>query len=407
MMLDIPLKPVQQTFVDDPTSLDETSAKELAFDFKHNIKDINKLHVYHAVRVLSTTVNEIIRLQSRPELVHEFRKLQLAKYNISVDEYTPPTPAAVVPELHQPEPKTAKFPTVERTFPEDGFHRNGDEKRKISEVMKSQTPPLSPPLKFSKLRDNFSEPQLSPEVVTPTEDPFYDERNNSIIDRSSAENNNDDSGLQSANSLDHSENEDASENEPEASPYVPIEELVATIDLMPHNVLDKADDWLRKELDYNMATKITQQNGHLLRLFNLIKKPPLSIEDFLIRIKTYSPSVSVSCYIHSALLLFKMAILLDVVPLTDYNAYRFILGVIRCSTKKLEDVYQKQATFATVGGVSQKDLFKIEVGFLYLSNFKLVVTEENLNFYLKEHFADLVDFCRERLPPSEEIEIVS
>ncbi|KAG7195073.1 uncharacterized protein KQ657_004189 [Scheffersomyces spartinae] len=399
-MLDILLKPTQQTFVDDPESLDETSADELVFDFKHDIKDINKLHAYHAVRVLSTTVNEIIRLQSRPDLLLEFRRMQLAKYNIGVDEYTPPSPCASNPTLYQPEPKIASCKptrpttTVERIFPEDVSHRNGEEKRKISEVMRSQTPPLSPPLKFSKLRDNFNDPpppQLSSGAVTPTEeDPFYDR----IINYG-----HDDSGLQSTSttSLDGDDDDDDDDEHDECGPYIPIEELTTTADLDPHNVLDRTDEWLRKELNYNMTSKITQQNGHLLKLFDLIKKPPLSIEDFLNRIKTYSPSVSVSCYIHSAFLLFKMTILLDVIPLTDYNAYRFILGVIRCSTKKLEDVYQKQSAFATVGGVSQKDLFKIEVGFLYLSNFKLVVTEENLNFYLKEHFTDLVDFCNQKL----------
>ncbi|KAM9916768.1 hypothetical protein OXX80_013491 [Metschnikowia pulcherrima] len=92
-------------------------------------------------------------------------------------------------------------------------------------------------------------------------------------------------------------------------------------------------------------------------------------------------------------MIYKLCVLLDVVTLTPLNVYRFILASLRCSTKKLEDVHQKQKSFATVGGVAPKDLGKIEVSFLYLLNFKLVVSEHILDRFLTKDFVALRAFC--------------
>ena len=81
---------------------------------------------------------------------------------------------------------------------------------------------------------------------------------------------------------------------------------------------------------------------------------------------------------------------MDVLPLSMFNVHRVILSLIRCLTKKLEDVYQSQTNYATVVGVSKKDLFKLEVGFLFLCNFQLVVGEQILNDFVKLAYVDLL-----------------
>ncbi|CAH6719058.1 hypothetical protein CLIB1444_01S20538 [[Candida] jaroonii] len=175
---------------------------------------------------------------------------------------------------------------------------------------------------------------------------------------------------------------------------ITIEQLLQSTNIDDINTIDFDD--ITEEYQYYQNMKIVEQNQHVIKNFNLIQPPDLSIEQFLNRIKTYSPSTSVSCYIHATLLIFKLSVLHDVLPLTLCNVHRIILASIRCSTKKLEDIYQKQKTFATVGGVTLKDLYRIEVGFLFLCNFRLVVGEDSLNNYLKE-FTDLRDFVKRNI----------
>lgn len=175
---------------------------------------------------------------------------------------------------------------------------------------------------------------------------------------------------------------------------ITIEQLLQSTNIDDINTIDFDD--ITEEYQYYQNMKIVEQNQHVIKNFNLIQPPDLSIEQFLNRIKTYSPSTSVSCYIHATLLIFKLSVLHDVLPLTLCNVHRIILALIRCLTKKLEDIYQKQKTFATVGGVTLKDLYRIEVGFLFLCNFRLVVGEDSLNNYLKE-FTDLRDFVKRNI----------
>ena len=129
---------------------------------------------------------------------------------------------------------------------------------------------------------------------------------------------------------------------------------------------------------------------NLLKSFNLASEPTISVESFLMRINTYSSSTSVLVYIHAAFLIYKLAVIMDVLPLSMFNVHRVILSLIRCLTKKLEDVYQSQTNYATVVGVSKKDLFKLEVGFLFLCNFQLVVGEQILNDFVKLAYVDLL-----------------
>lgn len=288
---DIPLKPLVETFVDEPLCFDDVNSKELAFDLKHKIKDINRLHAFHAIQILADTVQTIITLQQDRKAFLDFRTKQLSRYN-----------------LHEED--------------EDEL----------------------PPLKVKKLNHLYE---------TPDSIPSLDDEEIHII---------------------------------------PIETLVKNTDInkpvIPITTI--TTERLQKELDFHLRVS-PDQTSHLLKSFNLLLVPPISISDFLLRVQKFSPLVSISLYIHTAFMLYKLCVILDVVTLTHHNAYRFLLAGIRCSTKKLEDVYQKQKQFASVGGVSQKDLCKIEIGFLYLCNFKVVIGEAIMNEFLQQAYVELYE----------------
>lgn len=179
--------------------------------------------------------------------------------------------------------------------------------------------------------------------------------------------------------------------------YIPIDVLIANTNLSEeakvlHPITEPYPNRLQKEYENNHI-----QSPQLLKIFNLVSRPPISIEEFLLRIMTYSPLVSALLYLHSAYMLFNLSVLFNVVPLNHFNVYRLILGSIRCLTKCLEDIFQRQKLFATVGGVSLKDLFKIEVGFLYLVKFKLVIGSGILDEFLRKQWLELRTFCQENI----------
>lgn len=361
---DIPLKRPQETFVDDPCLLEEVLLADLEFDLANNIKDINRLHVFHAIAVFSAVLHDLIRLSGDRALFDLYRAQRLDAYQIHMDSlendllneksgfHDDDLPLPLDPP-HEPHLEASLEATLE-----PGLDKS---ESFVSLPDKNESYGLSPRLEINKLgSDDFSTSSAS-------------EVDDLVIDF-------------------------ASKAPPGA--FISTELLIQTtsLDVLADPITVHSNERLKREVLYHMTPKIKQQAEILVRCFGLAKAPPVTIEQFLARIKQYSPLVSVSVYIHSAYMLFRLCVLLDVMQLTPLNVYRFILALIRCLTKKLEDIHQKQQNFATVGGVAPKDLRKIEVSFLYLINFKLVVSEYILNQFLAKEFVALRAFCRERFP---------
>lgn len=361
---DIPLKRPQETFVDDPCLLEEVLLADLEFDLANNIKDINRLHVFHAIAVFSAVLHDLIRLSGDRALFDLYRAQRLDAYQIHMDSlendllneksgfHDDDLPLPLDPP-HEPHLEASLEATLE-----PGLDKS---ESFVSLPDKNESYGLSPRLEINKLgSDDFSTSSAS-------------EVDDLVIDF-------------------------ASKAPPGA--FISTELLIQTtsLDVLADPITVHSNERLKREVLYHMTPKIKQQAEILVRCFGLAKAPPVTIEQFLARIKQYSPLVSVSVYIHSAYMLFRLCVLLDVMQLTPLNVYRFILALIRCLTKKLEDIHQKQQNFATVGGVAPKDLRKIEVSFLYLINFKLVVSEYILNQFLAKEFVALRAFCREHFP---------
>lgn len=371
---DIPLKRPQETFVDDPCSLEEVSLADLEFDLANNIKDINRLHIFHAIAVFSSVLNDLILLSGNRELLEKFRQQRLEAYQINMDSLE-------------------KDLLKERTgFHDDDLPLPLDPPQDHSEYQES-----SIDASIEKLIENLIEKllqKLLQNFGNLQESESYVSLSNQLG--------------QNKGSDEFSTSSDADEllievgaKPPQA--FISTELLIQTtsLEILADPITAHSNERLRKEVLYHMTPKIKQQAELLVRCFGLAKAPSVTIEQFLARIKQYSPSVSVSVYIHSAYMLFKLTVLLDVMQLTPLNVYRFILALIRCLTKKLEDIHQKQQNFATVGGVAPKDLRKIEVSFLYLLNFKLVVSEYILNEFLTKEFVALRVFCKDNFAQQE------
>lgn len=358
---DVPLKRPAETFVDDPASLDEVSLDELEFDLSHNIKDINTLHIYHAVAILNAMLADLICLGSNRALFEEFRREQLKSSFINIDDLSATsTDEGVLGASFHDDDLPPLLVEDLRPFPHSRFSS----------------------LEFSKL----------PEV------PSIEYVLNGLPDVSLPATPKEDTETEA------SDEESPLKTEEAIGAFISTESLLklTSLDIVSNPITEHNCKRLTKEVLFHMNPKTKQQAEYLIKSFTLAKAPPITVEQFLVRIKTYLPSVSVSVYIHSAYMLYKLCVLLDVTQLTHLNVYRFILALIRCLVKKLEDIYQKQKSFATVGGIDLKGLCKIEVSFLYLFNFKLMCSECTLNDFLIRDFVALRKFCREHFQDENE-----
>lgn len=383
---DIPLKRPQETFVDDPCSLEEVSLADLEFDLANNIKDINRLHIFHAIAVFSSVLNDLILLSGNRELLEKFRKQRLEAYQINMDSLEKDLLKERTGFHDDDLPLPLDPPQDHSEYKESSIDASIE--KLIEELIEKLIGNLIEKLignLIEKLLENFGDLQESESYVS-LSNQFGQNKGSDEFSTSS-----------DADEL----LIDVGAKPPQA--FISTELLIQTtsLEMLADPITAHSNERLRKEVLYHMTPKIKQQAELLVRCFGLAKAPSVTIEQFLARIKQYSPSVSVSVYIHSAYMLFKLTVLLDVMQLTPLNVYRFILALIRCLTKKLEDIYQKQQNFATVGGVAPKDLRKIEVSFLYLLNFKLVVSEYILNQFLTKEFVALRAFCKDNFKENE------
>lgn len=373
------LKPPQETFVDDPTSLKDIHLDELTFDLSNGLKTINNLHILHVVYIYALFIKFIIKLQEHPQLYDKFRqqllqqleeeasqslKMNGNKTNNETDVASTSADAAATSSLESPPISNSNSTSTTNTLDSSTTTLNTDELSDKSTPTVTATTQIDDDdgktdvgeyTNGSGLSDIVLERSDSDEVM------FNDENIDNInFNYSSNGENNEDGGSSPGN-------------------YIPIETLLENFKLNDPNP-SKEDITMTNlniyttnfsksiisEIEYAQRVNHSTQ---LSKVFQLIKTPNLPIDQFLLRIKQYSPSISIPAYLHSIFILFKLTTLLSLVTLTTNNSYRFIVGALRTCTKLLDDVYQKQLNFTHVVGVNLRDLSKMEVNFCYLINF--------------------------------------
>lgn len=128
-----------------------------------------------------------------------------------------------------------------------------------------------------------------------------------------------------------------------------------------------------------VAPELTQRSQYdsIARKFFSKKPPPISIADYLLRLHRYCP-MSVAVYLAAGVYIHKLAVEEKAVPVTTRTVHRLLLGSLRVAMKALEDLSYPHKRFAGVGGVSEKELAKLEVSLCYLMDFNLRVNSERL-----------------------------
>lgn len=120
------------------------------------------------------------------------------------------------------------------------------------------------------------------------------------------------------------------------------------------------------------------QYDNLARKFFSKKPPPISVEGYLLRLHRYCP-MSTAVYLAAGSYILRLALQDRTVPVTPRTVHRLLIGVLRVAMKALEDLSYPHKRFAGVGGVSEKELAKLEITVCYLLDFDLRVRDEDLS----------------------------
>ena len=124
----------------------------------------------------------------------------------------------------------------------------------------------------------------------------------------------------------------------------------------------------KKSKNYKETLK---SQGKMIFSANLI--PGISVEDYLIRIQTYS-NIEKSTLIISLILIDRLCQKANV-TLTYHNIHRIVFSAILVSIKYNEDSYFDNKYHAEIAGVKLKELKLLEYYFISMLNFNLFIQD--------------------------------
>ena len=122
------------------------------------------------------------------------------------------------------------------------------------------------------------------------------------------------------------------------------------------------------------AEPVHVQHGIIARKFWSKRPPGIPLMEYLMRMHKYC-AMSTAVYLATAHYISRLAVRDRIVPVTPRNVHRLVLAGLRVSMKALEDMCWPHSRFAKVGGVTETELGRLEVTFLFLMSFELKVDE--------------------------------
>ena len=142
-------------------------------------------------------------------------------------------------------------------------------------------------------------------------------------------------------------------------------------------------------------TTIVENNKKMPNYKDIVKKqnkvafsanlvPNISIEDYLLRIQTYT-NMEKSTLIISLIFIDRLCHKADV-TLTYFNIHRILFTAVLISIKYNEDSFYENNYYADIAGVKLKELKLLEYTFISMVDFKLYVSNEIYEKY--QNFLD-------------------
>ncbi|EEH40134.1 hypothetical protein PAAG_08983 [Paracoccidioides lutzii Pb01] len=113
----------------------------------------------------------------------------------------------------------------------------------------------------------------------------------------------------------------------------------------------------------------------LIKSFYSKQISSLTLEEYLLRLHRYCP-MSTAVYLATSHYIIYMATVEKIIYVTPRNMHRLILGGLRVASKMMEDLCYRHRRFAKVGGVTERELARLEINFCFLMDYDLKVDVE-------------------------------
>ncbi|EAU32261.1 predicted protein [Aspergillus terreus NIH2624] len=120
------------------------------------------------------------------------------------------------------------------------------------------------------------------------------------------------------------------------------------------------------------------QQGFLSKRFLSKREPPITLKNYLLRLHKYCP-MSTAVYLATSLYLTRMVTIDRVIRPNPRNVHRLLLAGLRVAMKAVEDLSYPHSRVAKVGGVTERELSRLEISFCFLVDFELRVDARMLS----------------------------
>ncbi|KAD3069234.1 hypothetical protein R6Q59_016724 [Mikania micrantha] len=118
--------------------------------------------------------------------------------------------------------------------------------------------------------------------------------------------------------------------------------------------------------------RFMSRRSRYTRIFDSHETPDMTIQSYLERIFKYTkagPSVYVVAYVY----IDRFCRSQPEFRINGRNVHRLLITTIMVASKYVEDMNYRNSYFARVGGITTKEMNSLELGFLFLMNFKMHV----------------------------------
>lgn len=140
-------------------------------------------------------------------------------------------------------------------------------------------------------------------------------------------------------------------------------------------------------LSYTLQRLVTRNdqfalpaNGQKITVFHGVRSPAITIAKYLERIYKYT-SCSPSCFVVGYVYIDRLVHKQPDFPVISLNIHRLFLTSVMIAAKMLDDAHYNNAFYARVGGISNSELNRLEIDFLFRLAFRLKVTAKVFESY--------------------------
>ncbi|CRH00480.1 cyclin, putative [Plasmodium relictum] len=131
----------------------------------------------------------------------------------------------------------------------------------------------------------------------------------------------------------------------------------------------------------DQIVKMNKKEGRITS-FHASKVPEISIKNYVERIGKYI-GCSNECFVLLMIYVDRIIKLHKDITLSLLCIHRIIITAAMIAAKFFDDLYYSNSFYAKVGGVTTKELNKLEAHFLNLLDYKLFVSSQEYDFYRK------------------------